>query len=159
EGIAAVNARAARATDGTATFYNPGGLALGQGVELSVAPTLGFSLLSAQGSRLPLEDPFGIAIAFAATVPLQGPLHDRLRVGFGAYSLPTGVAPLPARPTQQPLSPYYDNRPQRLVLLPALSVRLAKRFAIGVSANILGGVSGPASLTPGASGAPESRLD
>ncbi len=159
EGVAAVNARAARATDGTATFYNPGGLAFGRGVELSVAPTLGFSTLSAQHTRIPLDDPFGVALAFAATVPLEGPLHDRVRVGLGAYFLPTGVLHLLARPTEQPLFPYYDNRTQRLILLPALSVRLTDRLAIGVGANLLGGVNGPASVTPGASGAPESRID
>src|SRR4029079_5814621 len=159
EGVAAVNARAARATDGTATFYNPGGLALGRGVELSVAPMLGFSTLSAQHSRIPLEDPFGVALAFAATIPLDGPLHDRIRVGFGAYFLPTGVLHLLARPTEQPLFPYYDNRTQRLILLPALSVRLADRLAIGVGANIVGGRNGPAAPKPGASGAPESRID
>jgi hypothetical protein len=38
-------------------------------------------------------------------------------------------------------------------------VRLFDALAVGVAFNVLGGVSGPASVTPGASGAPEPRLD
>jgi hypothetical protein len=159
EGIAAINARAARAEDGTATFYNPGGLGFGRGTGLSVAPTVGVSALSAQGRALPLEDPFGVALSFATTIPLSGPLHDRIRVGFGGYFLPTGVLHLLARPIDAPVFPYYDNRTQRLVLIPALAVRLTERLAVGAGVNVLGGVTGPASVRPGASGAPESRLD
>ena len=35
-GVAEVGARAARADDGTATFYNPGGLGLGRGIRLEI---------------------------------------------------------------------------------------------------------------------------
>jgi hypothetical protein len=159
EGIAAINARAARADDGTATFYNPGGLGLGRGTRLSIAPTVGVSALSAQGRTLPLEDPFGVALSFATTIPLSGPLHDRIRVGFGGYFLSAGILHLLARPIDQPVFPYYDNRTQRLVLIPALAVRLAEGLAVGASVNVLGGVTGSAAVRPGASGAPESRLD
>lgn len=159
EGIAAINARAARADDGTAAFYNPGGLGLGRGTRLSIAPTVGVSTLSADGKTLPLSDPFGVALSFATTIPLSGPLHDRIRVGFGGYFLSTGVLHLLAPPIDQPVFPYYDNRTQRLVLLPALAVRLAEGLAVGASVNVLGGVTGPAAVRPGASGAPESRLD
>ena len=48
-GVAEVNARCARADDGTATFYNPGGLGLGRGYHVEVSPQLGASALSAQG--------------------------------------------------------------------------------------------------------------
>ncbi len=157
-GVAEVGARAARATDGTATFYNPGGLGLGHGVGLEVAPTLGVSSLSAQGKALPVADPFGVTLAFDASVPFEGFLKDRIRVGFGGYLPPTGALHLVAHASDQPVFPYYDNRTQRLVLLPAVAVRVLDGLAVGVGFNVLGGVSGPATVTNGASGAPEPRL-
>ncbi len=158
-GVAEVNARAARAEDGSAAFYNPGGLAFGRGVSIELAPTLGISGLSAQGRSVGLEDPFGIAIALAVTVPLEGVLKDRIRLGFAGYLLPSGLLHLVARPGETPFFPYYDNRTQRLVVVPALAVKIADRLGIGVGVNVLGGVSGPAAVQPGASGAIESRLD
>jgi hypothetical protein len=158
-GVAEVNARAARADDGTATFYNPGGLAFGHGATIELAPTLGLSALAAQGRAVGLDDPFGIAIALAVTVPFEGPLKDRIRLGFGGYLLPSGLLHLVARPGETPFYPYYDNRTQRLVVVPALAVKITDRLGIGVGVNVLGGVSGPAAVQPGASGATESRLD
>jgi hypothetical protein len=159
EGIAAINARAARADDGTAAFYNPGGLGLGRGVAVSIAPQIGASTLTAQGVRRPLDDPFGVGFALAATIPLEGPLHDRLRVGIGGYFPFSGLLHLLARPIDQPLFPYYDNRTQRLELMPALAFRITDRLAIGAAVNILGGVTGTAAVLPSASGALESRID
>jgi hypothetical protein len=158
-GIAEVNARAARADDGSATFYNPGGLALGRGVRVEVAPTLGVSALSAQHKTIALEDPFGVALAFDATIPFEGALKDRVRFGFGSYLLPTSLLRVIAHPQDQPFFPYFDDRTQRLVLLPAIGVRIAKGLGIGAGVNVLGGVAGPASVDTGASGAPESRID
>jgi hypothetical protein len=158
-GVAEVNARAARADDGTATFYNPGGMAFGRGVQIGIAPTLGISGLAAQGRTIGLDDPFGIAIAIAVTVPFEGPLKDRIRLGFGGYLLPSGLLHLVARPGATPFFPYYDNRTQRLTVVPALAVKITDRLGIGVGVNVLGGVSGPAAVQPGASGATESRLD
>lgn len=159
EGIAAVNARAARADDGTAAFYNPGGLGLGHGVAVSITPQIGASTLTAQGVRHPLDDPFGVGFALAATIPLEGPLRDRIRVGLGGYFPAAGLLHLLARPIDQPLFPYYDNRTQRLELMPALAIRITDRLAIGAAVNILGGVTGTAAVIPGTSGALESRID
>lgn len=157
-GVAEVGARAARADDGTASFYNPGGLGLGRGIRLELSPSVGVSALSAQGKTQPLADPFGIALAFDATVPFTGPLKDRIRLGFGSYLPPTGALHLVVRQSDAPFFPYYDNRTQRLVLVPAIAVRILDGLAIGVGFNVLGGVSGPATVSAGASGAPEPRL-
>jgi hypothetical protein len=158
-GVADVNARAARADDGTAAFYNPGGLGLGQGVRLELSPTLGVSALEAQGEALPLESPFGLALAFDATVPFEGALEDRIRFGFGGYFLTGGALRLISRAGDAPFFPYYDNRTQRLVAIPAIAVRIVPGLAIGAGCNVLAGVSGPADVQPGASGAPEPRID
>jgi hypothetical protein len=158
-GVAEVNARGARADDGTATFYNPGGLGFGRGVRVEVSPTLGVSSLSAQGQPLPLEDPFGIAIALDATVPFTGALRDRFRVGFGGYFLPSAALRLIAKGEEEPVFPYYENRSQRLVLLMALAARIAEGIGIGAGVNVLGGVTGAADVRAGASSAPEPRID
>ncbi len=157
-GVAEVGARAARADDGTATFYNPGGLGLGHGVGLEITPTLGVSSLSAQGTTLPLSDPFGVSLAFDATIPFEGFLKDRIRIGFGGYLPPSGALHLTAHAADQPVFPYYDNRTQRLAVIPAVAVRVLDGLAVGVGFNVLGGVSGPATVDVGASGAPEPRL-
>lgn len=158
-GVAEINARCARADDGTAAFYNPGGLGLGRGYHVEIAPQLGASALSAQGNTKSIEGPFGVALALDATLPFKGALADRLRFGFGGYFLPDGALRLIARSAEEPLFPYYDNRSQRLVLLLALAAKITDRLAVGASVNVLGGVSGSATVHPGASGAPEPRID
>ena len=158
-GVAEVNARAARADDGMAAHLNPGGLGMGRGVRAEVSAMLGVSALSAQGKALPLADPFGVAIAFDATVPFEGRPRDRIRIGLAGYIPPASALHLIARRSDEPLYPYYDNRTQRLVIVPAIAVRVSEAIAAGVAFNVLGGVSGPATVQSGASRSPEARLD
>jgi hypothetical protein len=158
-GVAEVGARSARADDGTAAFFNPGGLALGEGTQIELAPTLGVSALRAGGEQRAVEDPFGITLAASGTVPLEGPLAGRIRLGLSGYFLPSGVLRLVLREGERPFFPYYDNRTQRLVVLPALGVRLSRVLGVGVGVNVLAGVDGPARVLPGATGAPEPRID
>ena len=159
EGVAEVAARSARADDGTAAFYNPGGLALGEGTSLGVAPILSFSTLRARGNHTPLEEPFGIVVFASGTVPLLGPLAGRIRLGFAGHFLPTRALRLLTREGDRAFHPYFDNRTQRLVVLPSLGVRITRRFGIGAAVDTLAGVRGPARLEAGATGAPEPRID
>lgn len=159
ESVAELGARAARADDGTAAFHDPGGLAFGHGVRLALSPQLGVSALEVQGKTRTLDDPFGVGLSFDATVPLTGDLADRIRVGFGGYFPPTSAFRLLGRAGDEPLFPYYDNRTQRLVAIPALAVRPFDWLGIGVGLNVLAGVRGPADVRPGASGANEARID
>jgi hypothetical protein len=159
EGVAEINARAARVDDGMAGFLNPGGLGFGRGVRLALAPMVGVSALRAQGQRQALADPVGIALAFDATVPFEGALAERVRVGFAGYFPPTAALHLITQRSDVPSFPYYQNRTQRLVLVPALAVRVLDTLSVGLGLDVLGGVSGPATVENGASGAPESRLD
>lgn len=157
-GVAEVGARAARADDGTAAFYNPAGLAMGSGVRLDVAPLVLVSALSLQGREAPVEDPFGVVLAADATVPFTGLLKDRLRAGAALYLPPSNAIHLVVPPPDQPQMPYFANRTQRLVAMVALALRIARPVSIGVGANVLGGVQGPVDVRPGASGTPEPRL-
>lgn len=159
ESIAEVGARSASADDGSAAFLNPGSLAFGQAATISITPTLSLSTLQAQDKPLAFENPFGITLGAAATVPFEGPLANRLRIGFSGYFLPSTALRLLARAPDQPFYPYYDNRTQRLVAIPALGVRMTKWLGLGIGANVLAGVHGPAKLEQGATGAPEPRID
>ena len=159
EGVAETGARSASAEDGSAAYFNPGSLALGNGTALSVAPILSFSTFRAQDEPLSLADPFGITLTASATLPFEGPLANRIRIGFSGHFLPTTALRLLARAPDEPFYPYYDNRTQRLVALPALGIRIAKWLGVGAGANVLAGVRGPAELEKGATGAPEPRID
>lgn len=158
-GVAEVNARAAHADDGSAAFYNPGSLAFGQGWRLELAPTYAVSSLEAQGEVRALDAPFGVTVLVDGTVPFTGVLADRVRIGFAGYFLPDAALRLVTRPMETPLFPYYDNRTQRLVAIPALALRLTPWLGVGAGMNLLAGVAGPAEVQPGASGALESRID
>ncbi len=158
-GVASVGARAARATDGTATFYNPGGLGLGHGYRVAVGALAAASALKAQGRRLPITDPAGVTVAIDADVPLEGPLEGVLRFGYGGYSLPDSLMHLQTPARTDPVYPYYANRTQRLVVLPALAARVTDWLGVGVAANVFASLGGPASLAGGPSGGLEARID
>lgn len=158
DGIAEIGARAARADDGSAAFYNPSGLAFGTGLRLRAAPVFGVSALSAQGQGRALENPFGMAFTFDATVPLEAPLDSKIRIGFQAYLMPSSALHFIVKRSDEPQFPYYDNRSQRLALLPAIALRLHKSFSAGAALNVLGGVTGNADVRPGVSKAPEPRI-
>lgn len=157
--VAESNARVARADDGTATHLNPGGLALGRGSRLELGAIGQVSALTAGGAHRGIDDPIGLTLAIDADVPLEGPLDGVLRVGFGLHSLPTRVMHVALRSEGTPQLPYYDNRTQRLVLLPAIAARLAPWLGIGASFDSLAGLAGSADLRPGASRVPEPRTD
>ena len=159
EGVADASARVARAEDGTATYYNPGGLALGRRYSVSGGPMLHLSLLETQGEDRPFDEPLGATFAFDADIPLEGPLADRLRFGFGAFFLSDKVLSFRTREQTDPAFPYYDNRIERIVVLPALGIRITDWLGVGVAANALAGVSGPTEVYDGASGGLETRVD
>jgi opacity protein-like surface antigen len=159
EAIAEVSARAARAQDGTATFYNPGGLAFGTGYGFRLGATGGISGLTVQGERQKLSDPVGTQLAVDADVPLQGPLQGKLRLGVGLYMLPDKAMRLRAHETTTPFFPYYDNRTQRMTVIPALSLRPIEQVGLGVGVNVLAGVAGPVDVREGQSRGLESRVE
>jgi hypothetical protein len=157
--VAEANARTARADDGTAAHLNPGGLALGRGSRLELGGIGQVSALSAGGRHRGVDDPVGVTLAIDADVPLEGPLEGVLRVGLGMHALPTRVMHVALRDETTPQLPYYDNRTQRLVMLPAIAARLAPWLGIGAAFDSLAGLAGSADLRPGASRVPEPRTD
>ncbi len=158
-GVASVGALGARAVDGTASYYNPGGLALGRGYHVEIGALYALSELQAQHHPIDFSDPAGATIAVDGDVPLTGPLSHVLRFGYGGYVLPDKLMHLGTPARSDPVYPYYENRSQRLVVLPALGVRLTRWLGIGAAANFFAGVSGPSELTHGPGGALEARID
>jgi hypothetical protein len=130
---------------------------MGRGFVIELAPTFGVSALSAQGEAPPARGSLWIDARHRPAAALRGRGGEadspRLR-----RLLADHLAALHRPPGTEPFFPYYDNRSQRLVLLPALGVRVSDRLALGASLNVLGGVKGPAQVLPGASGALESRI-
>lgn len=159
EAVGEVSARAARAQDGTATFYNPGGLAFGKGYGVQVAGLAGISGLSVQGGRQSIASPVGATVAIDLDVPLEGPLAGRVRLGAGLFLLPSTMMHLRVRETTTPFFPYYDNRTQRFTAIPALSIRPFDKLGIGVGVNVLAGVTGPVDVREGQSRGLESRVE
>ncbi len=154
-----MGARAARADDGTASFYNPGGLALGHGYHVEVGALYALSELEAQGHAIDLSDPAGATLAVDGDVPFTGPLAGVLRFGYGGYVLPDKLMHLGTPARTEPVYPYYEDRSQRLVVLPALGVRLADWLGIGAAANFFAGVSGPSQVTHGPGNLLQTRID
>jgi hypothetical protein len=159
ESISEVSSRVARARDGSASFYNPGGLALGKAYHLDIALAGAVTTLKAQHKRQDLDDPVGASLTVDANVPLQGPLEDRIRVGLALYALPDVLLRLRTREMTAPQFPYYDNRTQRMTVIPALAVRPMDWLGIGVGVNVLAGVAGPVDVREGQSRAIESRIE
>ncbi len=158
EGMAEASARTAAAEDGSASFYNPGGLSLGEGYRVDLSASGVVSMLDAQGERVGIDDPFGGTLTVAADVPFEGPLEDRVRVGVAVFGLADRMMRVRMRSPSTPFFPYYDNRTQRLVVIPALSARVATGVGVGVAVNALAGVQGPIDVREGQSRTLESRV-
>jgi len=157
-GIAEVSSRVAGSDDGSASFYNPGGLSLGNSNQFELSLGGLVSQLEVQGSRSGIDDPLGGTVTAAVTVPFEGPLENRIRVGVAMHSMTNGMLHLKGRVRSNPSFPYYDNRTQRVVIIPALSVRVSDRVGIGAGVNTLAGVQGAIDVREGQSQTMESRI-
>jgi long-subunit fatty acid transport protein len=160
EESAVAGASAARVHDFSAGYYDPAGLTLARRSEASVG-VVGF------GSRLPLpsggsfhmSDRVGILIGAATPIPFRGVLADRLFVGIALHLLPDAIVHVIAHTPDQAFWPLYDNRTQRLVILPAVAARIGHGLAVGIAFNYLAGLGGNVAATEGATRAIEARVD
>src|SRR5262249_26541671 len=114
---ALAGAVSARATDFSAAFYNPAGLALaGPEREVSFGVTSYTSRLRLRGQDAPMTDPTGYEIGLRAPLPLGGALAGRLAFGLALHLVPDEIVRVVAHVPADAFFPYYDNRTQRLVL-------------------------------------------
>ena len=160
EEAAVAGASSARVHDFSAGYYDPAGLVLARRPEASVG-LIGFgsSLPLPDGSRFHMSDRLGILVGAATPVPFTGVLADRLFFGVALHLLPDTIVHVVARTPDQAFYPLYDNRTQRLVVLPAVAARVWRGLSIGLAFNFLAGLGGNVAGTEGATRAIEARVD
>jgi hypothetical protein len=86
-------------------------------------------------------------------------LANRLFVGIALYMLPDQIVRTIAHSPEEIFFPLYDNRTQRLVVLPSLAARLGRGWSVGIGFNYLAGLGGRVSAAEGATRAIEARVD
>ena len=153
------NAVAASCDDYAAGYYNPAGLAFEPGKQVTFGLIGSRSNLEVDGRRLPLDEPLGIVFGASSPAPLGGWLANRVHVGLGLYLLPKTVVTIVARVPDEPFFPYYDNRTQRIVVLPTVAIRLRDDLAVGGAINFLATMAGSVTASEGATRAIEARVD
>ena len=160
EATALAGAVTARATDFSAAFYNPAGLSAGPGTrEVALGLTGYASRLAVRGQRARITDPLGFELGVRLPVPLGGRLQGRVVLGLALHMLPDQIVHIVAHTPEEAFFPYYDNRTQRLLVLPAFGVRITRRLTLGVGFNFLAGLDGKVDASPGATRAIEPRVD
>ena len=160
EEAAVAGASAARVHDFSAGYYDPAGLTLARRPEASIG-VIGFgsSLPLPDGSRFHMSDRLGILLGAATPIPFSGVLADRVYIGVALHLLPDSILRVVAHTPDQSFYPLYDNRTQRLVVLPAVAVRLWHGLAVGLGFNYLAGLGGNVAATEGSTRALEARVD
>ena len=106
-----------------------------------------------------MSDRVGILIGAATPIPFTGVLADRLFIGIALHLLPDAIVHVIAHTPDQAFYPLYDNRTQRLVILPAVAARLWRGLSVGIAFNYLAGLGGNVDATEGATRAIEARVD
>lgn len=150
---------AARVDDFSSGYYNPAGLAFSGHLRLSLGMLGAASRLRINDEPYPIHEPVGVILGLQAPAPLGGPLKDRLHLAIGVYTLPSTIVRIIARQPEEPFYPYYDNRTQRLVILPAFAARVNDRLSLGLGLNILAKLAGDVVATEGQTRALDPRVD
>jgi long-subunit fatty acid transport protein len=163
EESAVAGASAARVHDFSAVYYDPAALTEVRGAEGTVG-AVGFGarlrVHDAGGTQVQgIVDPWGILIGSAAPIPFQGVLANRLYVGIAIYISADTIVRVTAHKPTDAFYPLYDNRTQRIIVLPGLAVRIWRGLSFGLSVDYLATLNGVVSGSQGAARAVESRVD
>jgi hypothetical protein len=156
---AQAGAVSASATDFSAGFYNPAGLSFGSSGEVGIGLSGFGSGLEIGGRRAALSSPLALLLGARTPLPFGGVLRNRLTFGLAISTMPTSLLHLVSREPDEAFFPLYDNRTQRLLVLPALGLRLTSRLAVGIGINYFAGLAGTVAGAGGASRAIEPRAD
>ncbi len=154
-----VGAVSSRVTGGAAAYYNPSGLAFRSEPQLRIGVQTLWSQLSVRGDPVDVGAPYAVVVEVATMVPLLAPLEDLLAVGVTIMTLPDNMLEISAPAFTDPVLPYYQNRTQRLVVMPAVALKLHRTFAIGVGMNYFSGLTGIANVTEASDGTVQADVE
>jgi long-chain fatty acid transport protein len=156
---AQAGAVAASVTDFSAVHYNPAGLVFSPVTRVDLGFLGAGSGLEIQGHHVSLQNQSGPLVGGRAPLPFGGFLKDRLTFGFALFVPPATLLRIISRYPQEAFFPLYDNRSQRLIVLPGFGFRMHERLGLGIAFNYFGGLSGAVQGAAGASRAIEPRAD
>ncbi|MCG3173395.1 MAG: hypothetical protein GMKNLPBB_01592 [Myxococcota bacterium] len=152
---AMANVGVAWSSGGESGWYNPAGMGLLEGRQLSAGLSVSGTSIETGGVSNPLRDPIGLYFSAASDIPFGGVMKRRLFVGF-YFHLPTSniVTVRTVRPAD-PHDPLYENRSQRMIVLPSLAVRITDWLHIGAGFNFFATLEGRIVATEGTTRAVE----
>jgi long-chain fatty acid transport protein len=125
---AMAGAQTAATKDGSANYYNPAALAVGDDIRIDVGYQLAKPVLSINGSGQGVDASRGLAVAVSAPGQI-GPV--KLAFGLGIFLPDERITRARAMPAGRPRWSLYDNRPQRLFIGSHLAFELHPRLHIG----------------------------
>ena len=141
--VGMVNATITSATGAEACYMNPANLALMSPGFKAIAGYQGiFADLDSGPYSLDIEGGDGVLAGIAGMIPFGSFLKDRLGVGVLMYLPAKYLMWMHLHYSDDPHFPLYENRYQRLVLRPALGIRIYDSWAVGVSVNYYVDLSG-----------------
>jgi Outer membrane protein transport protein (OMPP1/FadL/TodX) len=148
---------------GESLYYNPGGLALGKKFSFFAGTTMQQAWLNTPDGSTGIKDPFYFHMGLTITVPFKGFLKDKVRIGMALIAPSEQVAYLRLHLPTEVFYPYYENRSQRLVVLPGISFLMFDnpsygKLGIGFAINYFAGLNGAIIGWEGASRAIEARV-
>jgi hypothetical protein len=157
------DAATALASGPTAAYYNPAGLANGDRAQLHFSALAYKGWLQVRSTTQGIQNPYEFALGLTVAVPFKGRLHHRVWLGLLLTAHPDILARVISHLPTDAFYPYFDNRTQRLVLIPALAFRLVDskrrgRLTLGLGANVFAGLTGVIIGEEGASRSLEARV-
>ncbi|MEZ4431068.1 MAG: hypothetical protein R3F65_01560 [bacterium] len=137
-------AATAVSTDVAANYYNPAGLAAGDGLRLDLGYAFVRPELRIAGGDQRVDDSRG----FQGGVALPGVLFGR-RVGFslGLHLPDERVSRIRALPQRQPRWVLWDNRPQRVVITSSVALEVIEGLFVGGGLTYLANTAGTLDIT------------
>jgi len=153
----------ATANDFAACFYNPAGLARARTGSVEVGLLLHAGWLSVPGGTRGVGGPADAVLGLSVPLPLKRWLARRIWFGLAFTTPPNRLARLTAPMPSDIFYPYYENRGDRLMILPGLAARVIDRpswgrLTVGVAANVLANLSGVVVAEQGAARSIQARV-
>ncbi len=137
-------AAAAVATDFSANYYNPAGLAADNDLKIEVGYMWNDLDLSLNGNDQNVDSSYGVQ----AGVVMPGEIGTRtLAFSVGLHLPAERITRIRALPQRQPQWALYDNRPQRLVITTSAAVEIVSWLHVGFGLTFLSNTEGSLDMT------------